>query len=308
MRKQALLAPVLFLAACFSASGQGYSDAGAASIGFMKPILATDTANTATLLTGVSVGLADEDVVVISPFLEANFNLLPRTYLHLRAPFVFANGNLANTADMGDIFAGLSYSVWQPDSATNLRVMAIGKVAFNRADKRTDNFPLPMQYQTSTGTYDLIVGTTYSRKNWNLGIAYQHVLKNDNENNYLRDYVRDNEDYLKYLNARNLERAGDLVARVEYVMTRPGKLHQMTFGVVPVYHVGKDSYETISGKREDIMGSDGITVNLNMSFLYQLSSNGGLRLTFAGPFERNDVQPSGLGRKGFSMLNYEYRF
>ena len=69
-----------------------------------------------------------------------------------------------------------------------------------------------------------------------------------------------------------------------------------------------NEYETISGKREDIMGSDGITVNLNMSFLYQLSSNGGLRLTFAGPFERNDVQPSGLGRKGFSMLNYEYLF
>ncbi len=305
MGKQAILAFFICLAT-FPAFSQGCSDAGGCTIGYMKNTLQPDSAYQSAFIAGVSAGLGEQDVLIISPFLEANFKVLKNTWLNFRTPFVFTSGNLGSTADVGDLFAGVTQRVWETEEA-DLRVMATIKIPQNQADKKDDDrLPLPMPYQSSLGTTDLIVGVSYKRNRILVSAAYQHVLKQNNQNGFLTDLDPENLNYQAYFNSQNLERANDVLLRAEYTM--PVGNHLLSVGVLPVYHLSEDTYQNLAGERVKAKGSDGLTLNITGNYLYKLSNRAGLRFTAGAPVITRDVRPDGLTRFAVGVVNYELLF
>ena len=311
MKKLALLSAACCLA-FFSVRGQGCSDAGACTLGPMKTILAEDSARVNSFVSGISVGLGEEKVVHISPYAELNVRFLPGTFLHLRAPFQINRGGLAGTYDLADFYIGLSQQVALSENSM-LEVLLAAKLPQNRADKKSDNkdpqeqLPLPMPYQTSLGTYDMIAGISLRAGGLHLAVGHQQVLRNRNENAYVQRIWLEDAEGTKYFNSRNLIRANDAFARLEYTLSLLDRL-ELTGGVLPIYHLSEDSYEDLEGIRRKIEGSDGLTLNITASAMYRLTDHSGLRATAAAPAITRDARPDGLTRFAVAALNYEFRF
>ena len=54
------------------------------------------------------------------------------------------------------------------------------KVPFTDGNLKENGVPLPMDFQPSLGTYDLILGVSHQYKNFNFVVAYQQPLTQNN--------------------------------------------------------------------------------------------------------------------------------
>ena len=75
-----------------------------------------------------------------------------------------------------------------------------------------------------------------------------------------------------------------------------------------IYHLGKDNFENTFGKRETIIGSDGLTINGNLISAYRINSKNSLELSLATPFVVRDIRPDGLTREFTAGLIYKISF
>ena len=106
--------------------------------------------------------------------------------MQLKVPIAFINGNIGSNNGVGDI----SFSITQTLKKTEkikFNITVGTKIATGKSDATKNNLPLPMPYQTSLGTHDLILGTSLKYLNWNFGLGFQAVLANKNENKFLRN-------------------------------------------------------------------------------------------------------------------------
>jgi len=72
--------------------------------------------------------------------------------------------------------------------------------------------------------------------------------------------------------------------------------------------LGEDSFENIFGKRENIKGSDGLTINGNLISAYQLNKNNSIELSVATPFVVRETRPDGLTRSFTAGVIYKVSF
>jgi hypothetical protein len=129
-----------------------------------------------TIGLSTSFGLGEADgffVPIWTTQLESQLRLSPTTYANLRIPFQVAHGNLATTYGLGDIAVSISQVLQQNDiQKTTFTLGAL--LPTNDANKTDEGKGLPMLYQTSLGSYDLIVGVSHTRDGWQFAMGYQH--------------------------------------------------------------------------------------------------------------------------------------
>jgi len=271
---------------------QGCSDAGLCTIGDLKSGGGNDSAKSKITLAE-TFGLADPIALIQITQLEFQHNLTPSTSLFLKIPFQVSYGDLGIIGGTGDFTTSVSQVVYKR-SDKKLLLMAGTVIPTNNSDLKIGNRTLPMQYQSSLGTYDLILGSIYSYKKWRFMIGYQHPF-NSNDNGFLFSKWKDNKNAQNtaYFESNNFNRGDDFIIRIE----RKFKLKSSTIFVsaLPIQRLQKDEI-TKNGEIIKLKGSDELTLNLNFMWVKPISKKLAFTFVYGSPIIWRKTRADGLTR------------
>jgi len=236
---------------------QGCSDAGFCTVNSFKPN--STEAGTATLnkiKLGSALGFADHSITIVGSYLEYYRNINAKLGIGAKITSIYQTGNNISEFGLSDIFLNINYGL------TESARLTIGtKIPLSAGNKMADNLPLPMDYQSSLGTYDLILGFGYDIGKLQLLTALQQPLTQNKNEFILDDYPQDSP-LRSFQSTNNFIRKGDILLRASYPVNIGEKL-KLTPSVLPIYHLSDDKYTDASGTSIDIQGSQGLTVNGN---------------------------------------------
>ncbi len=282
---------LLFLIS-FLAKGQGCSDAGACSVDILDFSSDKEKQTRKVILNfDQSFALGEKFIFISQSTLGVQYRITQTTRAELRVPYIFTYGNLGYTYGVGDLILSLSQDFFK-DKNYQLTGILGSRIKTNNADLQFDGQPLPMAYQTSLGTYDIIAGLQYSRMKWNFYLAYQHPFGR-NENEYLVPENETNPDK-QYFESAYLKRGDDLYARVRYnlKLKSPGSF---TFTLLTIYRLQKS--EIIKNDVNTTLdGTNGFTVNLGATYSKPIKNGRQLSFQLAFPIIDRTYRADGLTR------------
>ncbi len=298
-----------------SAIGQGCSDAGVCTAGPLGDISITsdngalgfDHRHDARMTFSYAVG--EQGTVIVQAIPEVTLRISPRIRLQARVPYMSISGDLGSNNGLGDPLITGSYAIINNDPR---KLEAIIGVKFNSGEATaTDDRlrPLPMPYQTSLGTRDLLFGLSYKNQRFTAGLAYQHVLVNNNKNGYLHLSWMDSAEGQAYFESAGLVRADDAVARIQYAFPI-GKL-VLQPGLLAIQHVTEDQrteVDQFGSRLVQVDGSEGLTLNITADARLPISKSMSLEASFGTPVITRDVRPDGLTRSLVLNLGVRYAF
>ena len=167
----------LFFATYF-AKGQGCSDAGVCTLNSFKPNNTdsiTEIKN--QFKVGFSFGGADNSISIYGNYLEYNRQLTDKFTFDFKVTALSQNGNSISVIGPSDIYLNGNYKI-----SEKVKLAAGTKIPGTNGNKKKYNLSLPMDYQSSLGTLDLILGVGYVIKKIQLVAALQQPLtQNRNE-------------------------------------------------------------------------------------------------------------------------------
>ncbi len=303
-----IAATLSFLSISQISNAQGCSDAGfctAGSLGgYHDGEESKDYKNRISFIPAYEIG--EKRIPLFIPQLKGNFSIDGSNSIEITVPYVVASGELGTNHGIGDIIATFTHRFYKKDD-WEIYGTAGTRIASGNANDEIDGKDLPMPYQTSLGTYDLILGGQFKYKTWLLSMGAQVPLvqANDNEYNPLEWPEED-----AYFLSQELERKADVMLRIEKVF----KFNRgyAKAGLLPIYHIQNDTYlvPNISGELErvDAEDSQGLTLNAIVSAEYAVSDQ--WVLTFAGgaPMIVRDNRPDGLTRSLVLRPGVAFRF
>ncbi|HAI74810.1 MAG TPA: hypothetical protein DCM08_01065 [Microscillaceae bacterium] len=308
MLHKLLLLVICFCATSFSLLAQGCSDAGFCSINALKPTTslfqqgeATESTPKNQFKTGMSYGRADNQILAVANYVEYNRQISEKLSTDIKLTSLWQTGNGISTWGVGDLFVNVNYRPIQRLSFT------IGtKIPLQNADNQLDNVPLPMDYQASLGTLDLIVGVGYSIQKWQFLVGYQQPLTQNN-NRFVAANFSPTSPLSSFQTTNRFNRSGDVLLRIAYPF-QVGKKISITPSVLPIYHLANDGFVDGLGQEIRIRNSAGLTLNLNGIIDFQVSPKSSLQLLVAMPVVVRPSRPDGLTRSFLVNLEYSIRF
>lgn len=292
MRKYFLLLSLFLLCGAF-VFAQGCSDAGFCTIGNLKPADKSVAKQKFTVV--LNNGAGDEGVYVFSPGIQYDLQVSNRFSLQAKLTGNYASGNLGSAAGPGDFFLSGILS-FKNQSDWKQGVVVGVKLPLNNSTLTANGASLPMQYQSSLGTIDAIVGYSISNKKWQLAAGWQQPLSGSNKNNFL-PLSFPNSAALKYPSSSQLKRNADVLLRANYGFNTSPAI-RINVGLLGIYHLAEDTYvdKNISNKPITISGSDGLTLNVTAAAWYQFSQKFSLGIIAGAPAVVRKVRPDGLTR------------
>lgn len=251
-------------------------------------------------------GAGEQGTSVFITQLEGNFKLIDqRLYGQVKLPYSVVSGKLGNTNGLGDITMSLSYvafSSWR----SNLSIAAGVKLPSNSSNLSLNNRPLPMVYQTSLGSTDLLLGTRFSYGKWDFAAGYQHSF-NANGNRYVHSpLVSDSLTYNAYAETDGYRRADDGVFRVNRKF-QVNKSYLST-SLLFIYHMANDDYTNAAGQRLKAINSQGLTLNLDVAGNIPVSKNAAFTFIIAKPLIQRKNAPDGLSRSFVGIVGIKRNF
>ena len=277
---------------------QGCSDAGLCTISGLDSGF-DETEMKSTFKYSTIFGLGEQNVFHISTQLEASIPTIKSQVIQVKIPYNFTFGNLGNISGLGDLSISLNQKIFSNQN-TRLNLVAGIKIPSNDANKTLDGFPLPMAYQTSLGTYDMILGLSTIYKKWHFGFGYQHSFgHNLNEFEYRYDNPSD---FNNYNESYHLQRADDIMLRIERQLLI-GNANYM-FSVLPIYHLGDDKIKN----GQDVRNSSGLTLNLVAKSEFTITNDWKMGFTLAAPIIDKEVRPDGLTRSFVAVISFARHF
>lgn len=248
----------LFLIFSKQTNAQGCSDAGLCSIGPMKSSEFFDETPThGELRFRPSYGLGEKAVSIISMQLEGDYNIKDLVYFQFQLPYTFTTGQLGNANGLGDLTLSLSVPVFRNEKVTTT-LFGGTKLPFQDGNAMYNGEPLPMVYQPSLGTYDVLGGIAVTVDQLLFSVGYQQPLT-QNENTYVET---GNDPDNEYWTTNGYERQADMAIRAEYNKSTSKKLNWKA-GLLGIVHMGEDSYlDPEDNTRKNIDGSSGLTLNI----------------------------------------------
>lgn len=307
-----------------SAKAQGCSDAGACTAGpvgqlqLWQDSVPYQAAYRHSARLNFSYAIGEQGTVIAQVVPEVNIGFAKDWSLQLKTSYITVDGDLGENSGVGDLFVTTSHA-FVNTSDRNLS----GAIGFRLPTGSTsasvqdptpemNERPLPMPYQTGLGTTDLILGINWRYKRYVAAIAYQHVLVQNNENEFTHSAWLDDPAVLGYFESRGLRRAGDLVVRAQYAYGC-GRL-SLQPGLLAIYHVADDTRlnDAVRGPNEPeritLTGSQGLTLNVTVDLRFKLAERWAMEASFGAPMIVRDVRPDGLTRENVTALGLQYRF
>lgn len=298
------------------AQSQGCSDAGFCTMGAMKPDQPYNK-KIALKLRSMEFsfyrGTTTLTPIIYVATADLNFTLNSKNAFQVKLPYQAIEGRLANTNSIGDISLCFTRSIYSSD-AFDLNLSFGSKIPTNKSDKSTNGLPLPMYYQTSLGTYDVIAGLSLINRKWLFATGIQIPLNQNNNQFVWSDWAGTSEEaYInRYNQAKDLRRGIDVMLRVE----RNFRFSKFNFsaGLLPIYRIKSDEF-TKSGQaansaqeRVNPQDAKGLALSIISTIGYNFNVQSGVKLLMGHKLVQRDVNPDGLTRELVSSFTYFYRF
>ena len=160
-----------------------------------------------------------------------------------------------------------------------------------------------MDYQSSLGTFDIIVGVGFELGKLQCVTAIQQPIT-QNKNAFLSEKYPVSSELRNFQSTNNYKRSGDVLFRVSYPIMLGDKF-KITPSILPIYHLNDDKYTDALAVERTINGSQGLTLNGNAFFDYEINNKNAMQLNVGAPFIVRDARPDGLTRG--LVINLEYR-
>jgi len=322
--------------------GQGCSDAGFCTMGAMRPNQGYSkkvNLRVRSVELNQYYGLTTFFLQILAYNADVNIGITDRLTAQIKLPYQFVSGKLANTQGLGDISISLTQNLISKE-AFRINLSFGAKIPTGNSNITTNvadtngvfaDRPLPMYYQTSLGTYDVIGGVSLSTKNWLFSTGIQIPL-NKNGNQFLWG-AWNNTDKAgaaqKYAKSRELQRGTDVMLRIE----RNFRFSNWnTFiGLLSIYRINKDKFLDVPltdgvvteiSTTNRVFGRDIHTDNFAISLLagggYRFNTKVAVKLMVGYRLvDRTSTQgknfavvknPDGLARLLVTNVGFEYRF
>ena len=305
MKKIILFISVLFFFPVHQVNSQGCSDAGFCTMGNLKPQSEADTSFNHSASVSFSYGIGEQKTTIYQIISEIEFSFLKNNSIQIKAPYVFVNGNLGSNTGAGDISLSITQTIKYSDT-TQLSFTGGIKLPTGSEDTGKDfGFPLPMPYQSTLGTTDLILGASFKHNSWNIAVGLQAILSDENKNQFLRSRFAVPEAQ-KYFESNQLRRGNDALLRIEKSFSL--KKLTLSAGLLNIIHLNAASIVDSAGNRVTVNGSDGLTVNVTGNAQYEISNRTLINFSFGFPTIVRDARPDGLTRKLVLIAGLRFGF
>ncbi len=298
--KYLFLIPLFFL--YNQTNAQGCSDAGFCTINSFKP--GSTDSNKALknqFKIGAFYGNADNSISVYGNYLEFNRQLNKSFGIDLKLTTLAQNGNGISTFGLSDAFINANYRANE-----KVRITLGAKLPLTNANNFKNGLPLPMDYQSSLGTFDLIFGLGYEIKKIQIVAAIQQPLT-QNKNQFLSSNYPINSNLKDFQSTNRFIRSGDVLLRVSYPIEIGSKL-RLTPSILPIYHLANDKFVNELNIEREIIGSKGLTLNGNIYLDYEINTKNILQLNIGMPFIVRKARPDGLTRSIIANIEYRIKF
>jgi hypothetical protein len=270
---------------------QGCSDAGFCTLDNMKSNAIDSLSYKNNFKIGTNIGAGENDISVFGSYLEYNNAITSKFAMSLKVVYQSQSLDGVTSSALSDAYINGSFKV----NETTKAIVGF-KIPFTDGNLKKDGIALPMDFQPSLGTFDLIIGATKKVNNFNFVLALQQPLS-QNKNEYIGPYYSTN----------NFKRKGDALFRATYNYKISDKF-TVSPSLLPIYHLGEDKYTDALGNEQSIDGSDGLTLNGNVFLNYNINAKNALELSFGTPFVIRDARPDGLTRAFVANLEYKISF
>ena len=299
MKKLALLLTFLFF--CGSIVAQGCSDAGICSINHGFDFQEKELKNNVEVAT--IFGAGDGNVTYISPYIAYTRKFSDQFSLSTKVTFSSANGDFGTQSAFGDAYLIGNYTFKE---AKNKQWSALvgWKFPLNNSNLKINGNAVPLDYQSSLGTFDLFLGTNLKYKKWDFNAAVQIPVVNNNENAYFAELSPSDD----FPTTNLFERKSDALFRTTYTYKPSNSKFTFKPNILFIYHLAEDTFENQFKTRESIKGSDGLTVNGNLISTYNFNKQNSLELSVASPFVVRTIRPDGLTRSFVLGISYRVLF
>jgi len=266
---------VLLIAQC--------SDAGVCSVGH---IMDDNKDNILNINLGYKFGSSgkEDDVKYHSFLLGAVYNVLEKTAFQMSIPYNIQSGPLGDVKGIGDLLISVTQNfISQNNSSLDASIGA----KFATGEDNADN--LPMAYQSSLGSNDILFTINYNYKNIGFGVGYQLAgERNDN--------------------ITKLKRGDDLLLRASYnfLLDRLNITPQILF----IKRLSESNIVNSASMAPmetyiDVENSDQAQLNLLTVIQYQIDNNYSMFADFAIPFIKREVNVDGLTRSFSASLGVQ---
>jgi len=297
--KKQILLPILLLV-CMANNqlyAQGCSDAGFCTIP-LRPAAASKN----NIQTELAYLQGEENTSLANLSVSYSRQLSKKLQWDNKLVLAYVNGNYGSVLNLGDFYSTVRYGIKTP-SGKMVHLLGGVKLPFNQSNLKIRNVSLPMVYQTSLGTYDLILGTAFAAGKLDMNVAFQLPVVQQNRNSFIKEQAP----LAGEFPTTNLfRRKADVLWRVGYPFKSKTAKWSFNPNLLAIYHLGEDSYENVFGKRENIKGSSGLTLNANLQIGYRISQQQSLQLSLATPFVVRDTRPDGLTRSFVASVSYQF--
>ncbi len=305
-----------------SVHGQGCSDAGFCTMGAMKP---DQVFNKKIKLKLRSIELSyyrgkstlTPIITVIN--LDAGFSITKNLSGQIKLPYYSVKGNFDNTSALGDISLSLTQRLIDTEtfdlSATVGVKIPTNDSAIKSSGKKvagSEGLVLPMYYQTSLGSFDVVAGASLISSKWLFATGIQMALTANNNTWWAKEWldppIYPSEDYVRaYDDANLLKRGTDIMFRVE----RNFRFAKYSFniGLLPIFRISKDqTVDRNTGEYRKLDGTTGMALTALAGAAYNFNINNTVKVTFGRKITDREVNPDGLTRHSVFILGYQFRF
>lgn len=291
-----------------NSGAQGCSDAGFCTLRSIKNNTATTDMEERKNEIAVNfvLGKGERSVSYYNWELEYTHHIGKRTSATGKLGYSFINGELAKTRGPSDLFISINHvfdikSKWQKSFVAGL------KIPFDKADIVRSGIHLPMPYQTSLGTTDLVLGLNFIHNSFGATIAVQQPLKPVNGNQFLPGDYPSLPLAGEYLPSNLFSRKGDVLLRLSYDFAINRQL-SIRPSLLSVYHEANDTYVDMDKIRRPVEQSAGLTANANIFLDYRAKKERGWEFSLGAPFIVRPNRPDGLTRSFVASITYKSGF
>ncbi len=319
---------ILVIVCSYQTYSQGCSDAGFCTMGAMRPSqIYTRKINfkLRAMEFNYYTGSTSLTPRVSAATVDFTFGINEKTSMQVKVPYMWIDGSLGNTSGIGDLSLSFTRNIYS-NERFHINATIGGKIPTNNSDVDenvneefiSDGIPtnqdLPMYYQTSLGSYDIVAGASLISKKWMFATGIQIAL-NENENdfryghwqnyfdpNYLRDYDL----------ANNLRRGADFMVRAERAFHFSNV--DIRIGILPIFRFTKDEILDVDpnsdtfNERIKLDGTTGLALTGLFNAAYHFNTNNSVKFMYGLKFVERDVNPDGLTRDDVISLAYVIRF